>query len=49
MKTTNEIIQKIDQYIEKITNMPEGTEKENYCSIIDALLWVIDDSSGKPI
>ena len=29
--------------------MPEGTEKENYCNMIDALLWVIDDNSGKAI
>ncbi len=49
MKTVNEIRQKIDQYMEKIAVMPEGAEKESYCNIIDALLWVIDDNSGKPI
>jgi hypothetical protein len=55
MKTANEIRQKIDEYMEKINGMGEGQgmmtdiEKENYCCIVDALLWVIDDNSGKPI
>lgn len=55
MKTANEIRQKIDKYMEKINNMREGQgmltdiEKENYCYIVDALLWVIEDNSGRPI
>ena len=49
MKNANEIKEKIDEYMNKIADMPEGEEKENFCNIIDALLWVIGDSSGKPI
>lgn len=46
MKTWGEIVSKINEYMEKV-----GTEAETETdlAIIDALLWVIGDESGKPI
>ena len=44
-----EIQKKIDEYMEKLDNRLDGNEKEQICCIIDALLWVIGDESGKPI
>jgi len=46
MKTRWEIMEKINEYMEKVDN---GTDTENDLCIIDALLWVIGDASGKPI
>ena len=49
MKTINEIKNKIDEYLCKIENLADSELKENYCRVIDALLWVIDDNSGAAI
>lgn len=46
MKTRQEIMEKINEYMEKVEN---GTDSESDLAIIDALLWVIGDASGKPI
>ena len=46
MKTRGEIVSKINEYMEKVEN---GTDSESDLAIIDALLWVIGDASGKPI
>ncbi len=49
MKTYNEIIRKIDELMEKAKNITDSDEKEALYNQIDALLWVIGDTSGKPI
>lgn len=53
MKSEREIREKIDEYMEKIdhdvTNDEDIEKNEKMCCIIDALLWVIGDTSGKPI
>ena len=46
MKSYGEIVEKINEYMEKVDN---GTDTETDLCIIDALLWVIGDKSGKPI
>lgn len=50
MKSEREIRDKIEEYMDKIHGMPWWEEeREYYCMVIDALLWVVDDESGKPI
>lgn len=49
MRTTNEIKQKIDEYIEKTMRTENADDRENLYHVIDALLWVIGDESGAPI
>ena len=49
MRTVNEIKSKIDEYLNKIENLNDAELRENYCRIIDALLWVIEDNSGAAI
>lgn len=49
MRTTNEIKQKIDEYIEKSMHVENADDRENLYHVIDALLWVIGDESGAPI
>ena len=50
MKTAREIHEKIDEYMDIVRDLPWWEEEREYrCMVIDALLWVIDDNSGKPI
>lgn len=58
MKNWNEITEKINEYMEKLDENRTGEaefedeeelEREWYYGIIDALLWVIGDESGKAI
>ncbi len=49
MRSNNEIRNKIDELMEKIKNITDSDEKEALYNQIDALLWVIGDTSGKPI
>ena len=49
MRTTSEIKQKIDEYIEKSMHAKSADDRENIYHVIDALLWVIGDESGAPI
>lgn len=52
MKDWQEICRKIDELMEKAKQLcseNEDWEAEKICNQIDALLWVIDDRSGKPI
>lgn len=46
----DEIRDKIDEYMESIKELPWWEEEREYrCMVIDALLWVIGDESGKAI
>ena len=47
MKTDNEIRAKIGEYFGKIAVAADREQRENYCCVVDALLWVIGDESGK--
>ena len=58
MKNWNEITEKINEYMEKLDEnrtgeaefeQEEKLQQEWYYGIIDALLWVIGDESGKAI
>jgi hypothetical protein len=57
MKSENEIREKIEEYMDKLSahkhnSFVIGGDKETvgeYYGIIDALLWVIGDRSGAPI
>jgi hypothetical protein len=64
MKTTSEIYEKINEWVEKLRSeatqaswwtsddelFRNDQEVEEYClGVIDALLWVIGDKSGKTI
>lgn len=59
MKTEKEVHDKIHAYMSKIDELRMlklyhdsetlARKKEEYCNIIDALLWVVEDESGKPI
>lgn len=54
MKSEREIRNKIDEYMEKLNqvkhdNTADSNKEEEICCIIDALLWVIGDESGKAI
>ncbi len=49
MKSNNEIKSKIDELMEKVKNITDSEEREALYNQIDALLWVIGDTSGKPI
>jgi hypothetical protein len=49
MRSTSEIKQKIDEYIEKTMRETDAEKRENLYHVIDALLWVIGDQSGAPI
>lgn len=49
MKSYEEIKRMIDKYITMLERTSDPEKRENYCHIIDALLWVIDDNSGAPI
>ena len=53
MKREHEIREKLEEYL--YTYLPQARQchdderHEAYCNIIDALLWVLDDESGKQI
>ena len=56
MRTENEIRAKIDYYMERLEDINRrsfvigcGSEAVEIYGIIDALLWVIGDESGKKI
>ncbi len=49
MKSNDEIRSKIDELMEKAENTTDSDEKEALYNQIDALLWVIGDTSGRPI
>ncbi len=49
MKSNDEIRSKIDELMKKVKNITDSDEKEALYNQIDALLWVIGDTSGKPI
>ena len=49
MRTTSEIKEKIDEYIEKTMRESDPEKRENLYHVIDALLWVIGDQSGAAI
>lgn len=47
MKTRAEINEKINELLEKLQNINDSAKEEALCNQIDALLWVIGDTSGK--
>lgn len=50
MRTECEIREKIDEYMERARETPWWEEeKEILLTVVDTLLWVIKDESGKPI
>jgi len=49
MKSRKEIEEKIRQWDEELVNETSGEETGWIYGIIDALLWVIGDDSGKRI
>ena len=50
MKSEMEIREKISEYMDKVSDLPWWEEEREYaCMVIDALLWVIGDESGKAI
>lgn len=50
MRSEREIREKISEYIDKTSGVcMTALERQNRYGIIDALLWVIEDRSGKPI
>lgn len=50
MKSENEVRAKIDELMAKANDLPWWEEEREYvCTVIDSLLWVIGDRSGKPI
>ena len=50
MRSEYEIREKIEEYFDKIQNSPWWEEEREYfCMVIDTLLWVIGDESGKAI
>ena len=49
MKTPNEIRAKIDKYLAKLDRCTDPDDLPILYGILDALLWVIEDSSGTPI
>lgn len=50
MKNEKEIRAKLEEYMNKADGMPWWEEEREYCCmVIDTLLWVIGDESGKPI
>ena len=50
MRSENEIRAKIEEYMEAADRLPWWEEEREYrCMVIDALLWVIGDESGKAI
>lgn len=46
MRTPEAIRAKINEYLEKLDR---SDDPESVCHVLDALLWVIEDSSGAPI
>ena len=49
MRTPDEIRNMIDKYIQRLDRAKNQEEEENCCRTLDALLWVLEDSSGAPI
>ena len=49
MKTEREIRAKIEELIDRADRKPYGADSEELLCNIDALLWVIEDESGKAI
>ena len=49
MRNINEIRAKVDEYLAKLDRVSDPETEEAYCRTIDALLWVIEDTSGTPI
>jgi len=49
MKTEREIQEKIDELMRKAATIGTAEDKEEMLCNIDALLWVIGDTSGKQI
>lgn len=49
MKTADNIRAKIDEYLAKLDRCTDPDDLPNWYGILDALLWVIDDTSGAPI
>lgn len=49
MKSWGEIQEKISELMDKAGEIKTEPEHEYLCNQIDALLWVVDDRSGKEI
>jgi len=50
VRTEKEIREKIDEYMERAKQSPWWEEeREILLTVIDTLLWVVEDESGKPI
>ena len=50
MKSEQEIRNKISEYMDAVDGLPWWEDEREYrCMVIDALLWVIGDESGKQI
>ena len=50
MRTENEVREKISAYMDRINGKNMRTlDREWYYGVIDALLWVVGDESGKKI
>lgn len=49
MKSINQIEKKIEYWLDRVDKAKDKVEKEWIFGIIDALLWVLDDESGKKI
>ena len=50
MRSEREIREKISEYMEKIHTLPWWEDEREYrCMVLDALLWVVGDESGKAI
>ena len=50
MRSENEIRDKISELMDKVHDLPWWEEEREYIAcVIDGLLWVIGDESGKPI
>lgn len=49
MRIEREIREKIEEYMNRLHQPMTSLEREGIYGIIDALLWVIGDESGKAI
>ena len=49
MRTEREIWEKLDEYATRARGTTCEDEKEILLTVVDTLLWVLGDESGKPI
>lgn len=49
MRTPEAIRSKIDEYLSRLDRCTDPDDLPNLYGILDALLWVIEDTSGAPI